>query len=353
MKVSFIVPEIVRSGGMRVIFEYAGRLSQKGHEVTLYSPFIPFNPYKGQFNFNFTKYRIKYGLKNFTGKSVLPDNIFPHNFEIRYVPFVNNYFVDDADALIATSWTTSYFVDNLNSKKGKKSYLVQDFEIWNCNSELSKKSYLLDLQKISVSDYLKKFLQKNFQTDSAVIMPGINYSVFSNKNKLFGDKKVLSFADHSLENKNIKGAVGISVRLKEKYPELEIIAFGNSQYNKFPDFINFVACKDDSEVRDIYCKTSVFLFPSLYEGFGLPPAEAMACQCAVVGNKVAAFQDYSVNNVSAVHCNPDNPDELFEGVCSLLDDNEKLKRISETASVEIRKVLDWNKSTDKFEELIF
>ena len=127
MKVNFIVPEIARSGGMRVIFEYAGRLNKKGHDVVLYTPVIPFDLYKGLANREFRKYRIKYAIKILLNKNLIPENIFPYDFKIMYVPQISDMFIRNADAVIATSWTSSYFVDRLNISKGKKSYLVQDF----------------------------------------------------------------------------------------------------------------------------------------------------------------------------------------------------------------------------------
>ena len=353
MKISFIVPEIVRSGGMRVIFEYANRLCIKGHEVTLYTPIIPFNPYKGKANYKFYKYRVKYGLKYFMSKSILPEDIFPYRFKIKYVPSVNNFFIPDGNAVIATSWTTSYYVNRLKESKGKKSYLVQDYEIWNCNEELAKGSYKLDLSKIVVSRYLKNLLDRIYDENSIEIMPGIKYDVFYNDNKVFNEPPVISFADHQLENKNIKDAISVIKKLKNNYPELKFKAFGVSKFNDFPEFVEFNICRDDEDVRKMYCGSDIFLFPSLYEGFGLPPAEAMACSCAVVGNAVAAFPEFSIHEKNAVHCDPDDINGLYEGVCSLIEDREKLKRISFAASEDIRKVLNWEDSLNKFEEVLF
>jgi len=352
VKISFLVPEIVRSGGMRVIFEYANRLKLKGHEVVLFTPIVPFNPFKGKSNINFQKYRIKTGIKYFTEKSLIPGNIFPYGFRIKYIPFVNNFYIPDADALIATSWTTAYYADKLNSSKGKKSYLIQGFEIWNCNEDLARESYRLDLNRIVVSKYLKDLLSELFSTDSTEIMPGINYDTFYNPDKIFNDQPVISFADHQLEIKNIKGAITTVIKLKEKYPDLKFKVFGVSRYNDFPDFVTFTKCIDDEEIRKMYCSSDIFLFPSLNEGFGLPPAEAMACNCAVVGNSVAAFPEFSVHNRNAVQCDPGNENGLFEGVCGLIEDREKLKRISMAASTDIRKILNWNDSVNKFEEEI-
>lgn len=353
MKVNFIVPEIARSGGMRVIFEYAGRLNKKGHDVVLYTPVIPFDPYKGLANREFRKYRIKYAIKILLNKNLIPENIFPYDFKIMYVPQISDMFIRNADAVIATSWTSSYFVDRLNISKGKKSYLVQDFEIWNCNRDLAEKSYSLPLQIITVSGYLKDLLKSKFNKDAVVIMPGIDYSIFHNENKKYSDDPVISFADHQLENKNIEGAVYTCEKIKELFPRAEFVAFGSSMHHSFPGFIKFIQCTDDADLKNIYCTTDIFLFPSLNEGFGLPPAEAMACKCAAVGNKVAAFPEYSVNDVTAVHCDPDDADGLFKGVCSLLGNRDKLKSISESAAVEIRKILDWDNSVNAFEKIIF
>lgn len=353
MKVNFIVPELARSGGMRVVFDYSNMLMQNGHDVVLYTPVISFNPYKGIPNKNFRNYRIKYALKYILNKNLIPANIFPHNFEIKFIPKISDMFVRNADAVIATSWTSSYFVNDLSISKGKKSYLIQDFEIWNCNRDLAEGSYRLPLQHITVSSYLKNLIREKYGKESIVIMPGIDFNLFYNENKIYNNVPVISFIDHELENKNIKGAVYTCEKLKEAYSELKFFVFGTSQHNLFPDFIKFIRCKNDDHLRQLYCSTDIFLFPSLYEGFGLPPAEAMACKCAVVGNKAAAFPDYSVNDVTAIHCNPDDTDGLYKGVCNLLEDRDKLYTISENASAEIRKILVREKSYKAFEKIIF
>jgi hypothetical protein len=45
MKINFLVPEIVRSGGIRTVFEYSNRLTKMGHLVTVFTPVIPFNAF--------------------------------------------------------------------------------------------------------------------------------------------------------------------------------------------------------------------------------------------------------------------------------------------------------------------
>jgi glycosyltransferase involved in cell wall biosynthesis len=47
----------------------------------------------------------------------------------------------------------------------------------------------------------------------------------------------------------------------------------------------------DSALRQLYCQAELMLFPSLYEGFGLPPLEAMGCGCPVVASNIAAVSE--------------------------------------------------------------
>jgi glycosyltransferase involved in cell wall biosynthesis len=45
------------------------------------------------------------------------------------------------------------------------------------------------------------------------------------------------------------------------------------------------------QIRDLYCAADVLIFPSLYEGFGWPPLEAMACDCPVVSSSCGSLRD--------------------------------------------------------------
>ena len=72
MRINFLVPEIVRSGGIRTVFEYANRLTALGHEVTVYTPVIPFNAYRPKLKLPIVKHQLKYALKQAAGKPYMP-----------------------------------------------------------------------------------------------------------------------------------------------------------------------------------------------------------------------------------------------------------------------------------------
>jgi L-malate glycosyltransferase len=352
MKINFIVPQIVRSGGFRVIFEYANRLSLRGHDVILFTPLIPFNPYRPSIKLDFLQHQLKYFLKQITGKPYLPVNIFEHNFKIKVIPSINNLYIRNADALIATSWTTSFHVNALNEKKGRKFYLIQDYEVWNSNKKRADKSYILPLEKIVISKYLQDLLKEKFNVESCKIPVGINFEKFYNNDKVFKQPLNILFSDHQLENKNVEGAINIVEQLKQKYPSITFSCFGIEKSHKMPNYIIFHENPNDDELRQIYCTADIFLFTSKYEGYGLPPFEAMACKCAVAANAVAAIPEFVKHLESAMLADSDNPRELFDCACYLIDNPDELRRISLNGCEVARILLDWEKIIDKFEKLL-
>lgn len=74
----------------------------------------------------------------------------------------------------------------------------------------------------------------------------------------------------------------------------------------------------DAELRALYENAAALLFPSRYEGFGLPPIEAMACGCPVVAGRAGAVPE-TVGD-AALLFDPDSPAGLVESLSRLLDD---------------------------------
>ena len=75
----------------------------------------------------------------------------------------------------------------------------------------------------------------------------------------------------------------------------------------------------DGELRALYENAACFAFPSRYEGFGLPPLEAMACGCPVVVTRGGALAE--VCGSAALYCDPDDPGTLVECIDRILDDS--------------------------------
>ncbi|HHK5705615.1 TPA: glycosyltransferase family 4 protein, partial [Serratia marcescens] len=82
--------------------------------------------------------------------------------------------------------------------------------------------------------------------------------------------------------------------------------------------VSFVGRVSDEELVDLYRNAFCFLFPSLYEGFGLPPLEAQACGCPVIASNATAMPE--VLGESAILVDPLNDDALTEAMEKLVLD---------------------------------
>ncbi len=75
---------------------------------------------------------------------------------------------------------------------------------------------------------------------------------------------------------------------------------------------------DDHELRALYSSCQAFIYPSLYEGFGLPPLEAMACGAPVIAGRVPAMQETIEG--AAMIIEPLDVSALARSIETLLDD---------------------------------
>jgi glycosyltransferase involved in cell wall biosynthesis len=74
----------------------------------------------------------------------------------------------------------------------------------------------------------------------------------------------------------------------------------------------------DSELRALYEHAACFVYPSLYEGFGLPPLEAMSCGSPTVVSRAASLPE--VCGDAALYCDPLHPESIAQQIRRLLDD---------------------------------
>jgi glycosyltransferase involved in cell wall biosynthesis len=85
----------------------------------------------------------------------------------------------------------------------------------------------------------------------------------------------------------------------------------------------------DEDLRNLYCESELFLFPSLYEGFGLPPLEAMAAGLPVVCSSASSLPE--VVGDCGVLFDPVSVEDGVRGVLSILKDSQKAATLSENA----------------------
>jgi glycosyltransferase involved in cell wall biosynthesis/GT2 family glycosyltransferase len=100
----------------------------------------------------------------------------------------------------------------------------------------------------------------------------------------------------------------------------------------------------EAALRDLYAAAGVFAFPSLYEGFGLPIAEAMACGTPVLAADATALPE--VAGGAAVLVDPLSVSAIATGLATLLDD-ESVRERCRTAGLVRAAELTWTAAADR------
>jgi glycosyltransferase involved in cell wall biosynthesis len=79
--------------------------------------------------------------------------------------------------------------------------------------------------------------------------------------------------------------------VRRERPELRLVLTGGGTFGALPDGVEARGHLAWPEVVSLMQRASALVFPSLYEGFGLPPLEAMACGCPVASSDAAALPE--------------------------------------------------------------
>ena len=93
------------------------------------------------------------------------------------------------------------------------------------------------------------------------------------------------------------------------------------------DKIIFTGFVPDDELPLFYNAAEVFIYPSSYEGFGLPPLEAMSCATPVITSNLTSIPE--VTKDCAILINPFDKDELASSILTLLNSESLLQEYSE------------------------
>jgi len=113
--------------------------------------------------------------------------------------------------------------------------------------------------------------------------------------------------------------------------------------------IIFTGFVPNEDLPGLYNLASLFVFPSLYEGFGLPPLEAMACGCPTVVSDASSLPEVCQN--ASLYFNPKNPEELAAVITKVLQD-KTLQDQLRTSGFNLVKQYDWKLTAQAIKEVI-
>ncbi|SMB29441.1 Glycosyltransferase, group 1 family protein [Serratia proteamaculans] len=135
---------------------------------------------------------------------------------------------------------------------------------------------------------------------------------------------------------------------------IKIIGSNNKNFNSLSnsfisDKIQYLGRVSDSELYELYTQAYSFIFPSLYEGFGIPPLEAQACDCPVIASNAASIPEVLGNSV--IYFSPFDIDEMKERINILVENSDIGKELIIKGRHNIAR-FSWDKSAEKLSYLL-
>lgn len=106
-------------------------------------------------------------------------------------------------------------------------------------------------------------------------------------------------------------------------------------------FLNYIT---DEELMVLYNQALFFVFVSLYEGFGLPLLEALACGCASISSSVSSLPE--VGGEAVLYVDPQNTQEIKERMKLLIQNKELRESLKQKALKQAQK-FSWKKTADQ------
>ncbi|QCU54591.1 glycosyltransferase family 4 protein [Burkholderia pseudomallei] len=137
--------------------------------------------------------------------------------------------------------------------------------------------------------------------------------------------------------KNLARTLEAIARLERMRPELRFVIAGGSNVRIFgasalgerasAGNVTWAGYVSDGELKALYENAGCFVFPSLYEGFGLPPLEAMYCGCPVIVSREASLPEACGD--AALYCDAHDAVDIAATIAQLMGDAELRRELRE------------------------
>ncbi len=202
---------------------------------------------------------------------------------------------------------------------------------------------------ITVSKFIKQEITEYFGISPekiTVIYNGFNQDIF----KKYPHETLITFSKKrnipgnfilyvgTIEpRKNLKNLILAYLELPEKLKKqykLVLTGYHGWENSEIFNFIKkereniiYTGYMDELELAYLYNLAKVLVYPSIYEGFGLPPLEAMACETPVITSNVSSMPE--IYEDAAFYIDPKDPYDIKQAVETILEDNILLENLKQ------------------------
>ncbi|SFG94489.1 glycosyltransferase family 4 protein [Sporolactobacillus nakayamae] len=235
----------------------------------------------------------------------------------------------------------------------KKTYAKVMFKM------ISKKANKIMVVSKFTKAELMKFVSYK-KEDIIITYNGVDQTWFHSEAKPVDNPPYLLYVGNIKPHKNlIKLIEGFEI-IKHKIPHNLIIVgkkdgfiTGDSRVNEFAskniNRIQFTGYVTDKELNKLFNNADIFVFPSLYEGFGLPPLEAMAKGIPVAASNIPPIKEICGDN--AIYFNPYDEYSIARSIYKLINNQDLKEKLSIEGKIHAAE-FTWAKSAIITEKVI-
>src|SRR4051812_18440989 len=183
-----------------------------------------------------------------------------------------------------------------------------------------------------------------------------------------GDRRDPRFGPHMIfacrqlfPRKGIRFLLEAAAELKPKFPDLKIVLAGDGferpELARLADQlgiaqdVTFLGWVPNADLPPYYRAAAVSVIPSLEEGFGIPAAEAMGCEVAVVASDAGGLPEVVENGVTGIVVPRGDSQALAQAIGSLLADPQRRRQMGQAGRERALRLFDWDRTAEQFEEI--
>lgn len=333
---------------------------------------------------NIKKVKLNIGWYGFKEQILMPFYIYKENLDLMHFPHFNVpiltpvKFVVTIHDLILTHFPTIRATTLSPFKYKLKNFFYQ---LIISNAVLRSKKI------ITVSNFTKNDLIKQFKVKSEKIV--VTYEGVANlakgRDSLFIAKlnsqetlekyhipqNFLLYVGNAYPHKNLHFLLDVFSILHKKRSDLCLVLVGKNDYfyskireyaqrlnlwqpNNLNNSVIFPGYVPDAQLEIMYQEARLYIFPSLYEGFGLPPLEAMARSCPVLSSDRSSLPE--VLGEAALYFNPENIDDVLMKINLLLSDDVLRQDLIDQGIKQAKKYNWWecaNETLDVYKKVLY
>lgn len=323
MRILFPMHSLERGGGCRVVAEAANGLVDRGHHVTM----------------------------------ALPENapITWHlTAEIHRVPRLSAEFMPPADVVLPTFYTTLPIA--IATGRPLIRFCLGFEPMWVPDPQNALAGYHIPRPIITISSWLQEILLHRAGKRSHQVHPGVDRAAFYPRgNKGQYGQPTIAFL-HRGPGYTWKGTAiffQAMALVHQQRPDVKLLIVANDEAGDpgvpLPHIL--LRAPGDDAFAQILSAADIFVFSSLFEGFGLPPLEAMSCGTAVVCTDNGGVRDYTQHGANCLLVPPGQVEPLANAVLRLIDDPQLRQTISANG-INTANAWTWHRFYDEMNHLV-